>query len=514
MRPLSDYELNAIKAKYLTTGSKLSCAVYARKSKEDVSQQALNVQIDACMELIDENKQYLQHRKTYQEDNVSGYSIKGRDEFLSLLQATTDGFIDVVIASKWDRFSRNQVETEQLVNSFKDKGVILIIVDDSGIKDANSELFRRITRSISQYFVERVAEDTKAVLIKKAEQGFSAGGTPNYGYLAKRFDKNTVLVQDPLEAPIVLEIFNKTAVGYSYQEIIDELEARGVKTRKGNTFTRSTLNDILRNVKYKGTYRYNRADKKRSKIVLKDFEEVMAEDAIDDPIVSKELFDQVQVIMDGRKGIRTDTKYLFTGLAFCGYCGRQLSGSSQHSSKSKSRRLHYICPNHLKVNNKTCVNKGIDAATLEEQGKEIVYQYVLAYLKTRPKINNNSDDLLSIQIQSLNQQIKSFNKSIQNYQDNIDTAMERLLEVDNKTMKKKLEESILQKEATIRGFQAKVEQTTTTLEAFKSMLSNKKTTITKVQLFQSDEITSRLTKAIIQKVVVGEEVLFYTKENI
>ena len=90
MRKLSDYELNAIKAKYTSVGSKLSCAIYARKSKEDKSQQALNVQIETCLAVIEDNKKYLQHRKTYQEDNVSGYSVKGRDEFLALLSAIED----------------------------------------------------------------------------------------------------------------------------------------------------------------------------------------------------------------------------------------------------------------------------------------------------------------------------------------------------------------------------------------------------------------------------------------
>jgi len=510
MRNLSDYELNAIKAKYTSVGSKLSCAIYARKSKEDKSQQALNVQIETCLAVIEDNKKYLQHRKTYQEDNVSGYSVKGRDEFLALLSAIEDGFIDLVIASKWDRFSRNQAETDQLVKSFNEKGVILIIVDDSGQKDANSELFRRITRSISQYFVERVAEDTKAVLIKKAEQGFSTGGVANYGYQLQRIDKNTILVQDPIEAPIVLEIFEKTFSGYSYQDIIDELEARDVKTRKGNSLTRSSIHDILQNVKYKGTYRYNRADKKRSEIVQKQFEEVLAEDVIEDAIVSKELFDAVQTILDGRKGVKTDSKYLLTGITFCEYCGQQLTGSSQHSSQTKKRRKHYICPNHLPRNGKKCKNKGIDAVTLEEQAKQIVFQYIELFLKNRQRNSKAKDDLIELQIQSYETITKSIKTSIKNYQDSVDKIFERYLETTNEQMKKRLNQSILEKESKIRELKDKLEKTNQTIESFKSFSSSKGKTLTKEKLFSNEDSNRRLIRTIFKRIEVGEKVMFTT----
>lgn len=45
----------------------------------------------------------------------------------------------------------------------------------------------------------------------------------------------------------------------NYSQIIEELNRRGVRTRRGRKFGRNSLHEILRNEKYTGVYIYRRS---------------------------------------------------------------------------------------------------------------------------------------------------------------------------------------------------------------------------------------------------------------
>ena len=96
-------------------------------------------------------------------------------------------------------------------------------------------------------------------------------------------------------------MFDLIADGKSYKTVIDTLTAQGYRTRKGRKFSNSTLNALLRNDKYYGTYVYNRKGGKRkdNRVLIEKFDEVRNAKAIP-AIISKSLFDKVQAILDGR----------------------------------------------------------------------------------------------------------------------------------------------------------------------------------------------------------------------
>ena len=88
-------------------------------------------------------------------------------------------------------------------------------------------------------------------------------------------------------------MFERCAKGCSYKEIIDELDSLGFHTRAGNRFSYSSLNALLRNDKYYGTFVYNRigGKKKKHRVLNEFFDEVRNECAIP-PIITKKLFDR------------------------------------------------------------------------------------------------------------------------------------------------------------------------------------------------------------------------------
>ena len=163
--------------------------------------------------------------------------------------------------------------------------------------------------------------------------------------VAKRFEI------DESEAPAIRTMFDLIADGKSYKTVIDTLTAQGYRTRKGRKFSNSTLNALLRNDKYYGTYVYNRKNGKRkdNRVLIEKFDEVRNAKAIP-AIISKSLFDKVQAILDGRTICRPQLnkhpEYILTGFLYCKSCGSTMSGESNIGGRNKTRTRTYVCPKH------------------------------------------------------------------------------------------------------------------------------------------------------------------------
>ena len=61
---------------------------------------------------------------------------------------------------------------------------------------------------------------------------------------------------DPTTAPLVVEVFEKYADGKSVRSIVEDFNARGLKTKKGQPFNINSFSSLLKNRKYIGEYRY------------------------------------------------------------------------------------------------------------------------------------------------------------------------------------------------------------------------------------------------------------------
>ena len=80
--------------------------------------------------------------------------------------------------------------------------------------------------------------------LKRAAAANAAAGKPHgrapYGY-RRRYDERTkkMIAQepDPIEAPVIRELFDRVKSGHSLRSIALDWEARGIRTRTGKVFT-------------------------------------------------------------------------------------------------------------------------------------------------------------------------------------------------------------------------------------------------------------------------------------
>ena len=140
-------------------------------------------------------------------------------------------------------------------------------------------------------------------------------------------DGKRTIVPDPNLAPILKRMFEWYATGkYSLKQLAQMARAEGLVYRKsGDPVPVSTVHKMLRNRIYSGDF---------------DFDGATYRGAYQ-PIVSRELWEEVQGRLDGRgtkKTRRVKDQFAFSGLVTCGHCGCALVGEEK-----KGRYIYYHC---------------------------------------------------------------------------------------------------------------------------------------------------------------------------
>ena len=79
------------------------------------------------------------------------------------------------------------------------------------------------------------------------------GGTVPVGYNITK-DKHYEI--DPLTAPLVLEVFTLYKDGKTMKEIVDFMNAKGFRTKKGGKTNLNSISRLLQNRHYIGEYHY------------------------------------------------------------------------------------------------------------------------------------------------------------------------------------------------------------------------------------------------------------------
>lgn len=307
---------------------KLRCAIYARKSQQDITDTSLQTQINYCKEVID-SCDILELTSIYQEDDVSGF-FDDRKEFQNMIREILEKNLDVVVMYSIDRFSRNSGNTFYYRDMVIGSGAYLLQADSSNVINSADSLFTFQVKVILGELMGRQSAEKTYLAHRNSvnDKGKYISGPAPFGYV------NTIdgtLELDLDESVVVSEIFEKITSGYSLGQIANDLNTKGIKTKQGNIFTKIAVKNIITNQIYTGTYIYDKGEKRKKKrVAILKLEPIVKKD-IFPPIVSQETFDNVQQILKSREQVRTNDSghiYLLSGLLRCKNCNRIMIGSS------------------------------------------------------------------------------------------------------------------------------------------------------------------------------------------
>lgn len=343
-----DIEWSATKTPVKAKLKDEKAVVYARFSSHSQGEQSIEGQLAAARAYAAARgytiiHEYIDRAMTGKNDN--------RDDFQKMLTDCAKKQFTVIIVWKVDRFGRNREEITFNKYRAKKHGVRVEYVAENLPDSPEAVILESVLEGMAEYYSLQLSQNIRRGYRENAKKCKYAGGRIPLGY---KLDNNKMFMVDEETAPIVRLIFKMYAEGKTIQEVIDHLNAQGLKTSVGQPFTKNSLRTVLKNEKYIGIFDFKNG-------------EIRIEGGVP-PIVDDTTFLKVQKLLQinqrapASKWTRAD--YLLTGKLFCGSCGSLMTGESG-TSKTGAKHNYYLCGNHKK-RNKTCSRKAIRQDWIEE----------------------------------------------------------------------------------------------------------------------------------------------------
>ena len=276
-----------------------------------------------------------------------------------------------------DRLSRNAGDLGSVVD-LMDQG-LLTEIRTYGQKFTNSPNEKFLLMILGSQ--AKLENDNKSVNVKRGlkmwcEMGWRPS-TPPTGYLSEhRTDKKCQIRLDPKRAPIIKQIFEKVGnENWSGRKTFKWLNEIGFKTKTDKKLTIGNVYILLRNTFYYGEFEYpvgsgNWYQGKH------------------DPIITKELFDKVQINISEHFIPKTESKeFAFTKLIKCGYCGSGITADEKFKKLKNggaNRHVYYHC---CKSRNIECKNPPINEPNLIEELVNLIDKISLDELGIKERIS-------------------------------------------------------------------------------------------------------------------------------
>jgi site-specific DNA recombinase len=233
----------------------------------------------------------------------------------------------VLLVEKTDRLFRNFQDMAHL----EALDVEVHFVKENAIQSNHSrssdKLMYGLKVLLAKNYCDNLSEEVQKGMRTKAAQGL----WPSYAPLGYRntvsAEQKRIIVPDPALGPTVTALFEWFATGeYSLKTLAQRAYEEGFRFRKSQgRVPATTLQKILRNSIYMGEFDFGGTRYR----------------GIHQPLVSPEVWRQVQEILDGRnkrKHRKGTHDFAYSGVIQCGHCGCSIVGEIK-----KGKYVYYHC---------------------------------------------------------------------------------------------------------------------------------------------------------------------------
>ena len=308
---------------------------YARYSSEKQTEASIDAQLRAIREYAASHD--IQILGVYTDEAISGKGSRTaqRKEYQKMLRDIQKRQVTVILVHQYDRVARNLGEHVNLEKKLDEAGARLIAVAQDLGSGKESKIIKALLWSMSEYYIDNLAEETRKGLKENALKGLHNGGYAPFGYsvLGRKY------VINELEAGYVRRIFDAAANREGFTAIIQEMDSAGIKGKRGKPIRYTQIYEMLRNEKYTGTYTYSTTEEKARSARREKPHAIKIENALP-MIISKAQFQEVQRIMDERKQTGRKAAYLCSGLVYC-QCGAKMHGMTSRRKGHEYR--YFVC---------------------------------------------------------------------------------------------------------------------------------------------------------------------------
>jgi site-specific DNA recombinase len=308
--------------------------LYARKSSEQDERQALSIeqQIKEMLLLADHwGIEIAEVRKESHSSKESGT----RPIYNRLIKDIQLGYFNGIVTWAPDRLSRNA----------GDLGILVDLMDQGKLTEIRTH-GQTFTNSPNEKFLlmilgsqAKLENDNRGLnvirgLRNKAANGWRPGQAP-VGYINNGLGEEKIIIDDE-RAPIMTEMFERVAkqahTGRDIKRWLDDID---FTSRHGKRLVLSHIYRTLQNPFYYGEFQYPKTNEKMHL-------------GKHTPIITKELFDLVQIQLTVVPKLRTGSKeFSFTKILKCGACKTGIT-AEEHMKRLKTtgeirRYVYYHC---------------------------------------------------------------------------------------------------------------------------------------------------------------------------
>lgn len=376
--------------------------VYTRYSSHSQRDVSIEQQLRECQRFAQRNG--LQIVSTYEDRALSGTNDQ-RPGFQKMMKDAEHASWSYIIVYALDRFARNRYDSAVNKRKLKDYGIKVLSAMENISDDPTGILMESVLEGLAEYYSMELSQKIRRGMADNASKCMVNGSLP-LGYVRGPDGRYAI---EESEAQIVRDIYQRVKDGERICDIIHSLNLRGILTKTGKPWNKSSFNRLLSNERYTGVYIYG---------------ETRIPGGIPQ-IISNDLFDSVQYAVQTKKNPRTSSNpqrrrrenglYLLTGKLFCGRCKSPMVGVS---GKSKHGRpyFYYVCK--TKRFEHTCEKQNVPREQIElfiaTALKEAMFTDDAIFALADAAIEYQKQSSANAEVESLRMQLSDVEKSIKN----------------------------------------------------------------------------------------------------
>lgn len=276
----------------------------------------------------------IQVKEVYFEDHSAKNFNRPQFNRLLLTLRKRKGDVDLILFTKWDRFSRNAGDAYAMISTLNKLGVEPQAIE----QPLNLEIPENKMMLAFYLAAPEVENDRRALNIvggmrRARKEGRFMGKAP-IGYRNAVVDSKKTIVIDPDQGSLMRWVFEELAKGIlTVRSVFLLAREKGLKTHSGQPVGKTPFWNAIRNPAYMGKIHIPAWKGEEETLVPGNHE----------PLISEALFYQVQDVLDGKKKpmrtkLKVDDKFPLRGYLLCPKCGKLLTASS---SRGRNGYYHY-----------------------------------------------------------------------------------------------------------------------------------------------------------------------------
>lgn len=394
-------------------------ALYGRVSSEEQSKYGFSVQnqIDRLKKYAEENN--LAIVDMYIDEGYSAGS-KNRPELQRMLNDLHR--FDLIIFTKLDRFTRNVLDANEMVNEFQRVGVGIKAIDEDDVDTSTADgmFMFNLKVSLAQRELAKGSERVKTVFEYKVKKGQPITGSVPVGFkIEVNPDGEKQVVIDEKEEPFIRDFYKHFKEYHSIRAAGRFVNEKYKQDRSYSFFSRLLINEM-----YCGTFRGN-TDFCKGYVSRKEWEEMQQ-------LKSRHI-----------KTTPSNNVYLFSALLDCPVCQRRLTVNccfKNMKDGSKKKYIYYRCPSEVLGKRHF---KKVNEDNLEEMFlqniKPLAEKYIYSAKLKPEKVEKKADDIKDIldEIDRLNYSFRKKRVSIDEYDREYEALEKRLAKAQKEAPKEK-----------------------------------------------------------------------------